>query len=150
MTDQDTHPQTGIGHPAPGRNHVGDLLLIFSFLLVPIVWAIQLAAISSLAGMACLDQSRASVALTSLTWAGPAIRWINISALILGAIGIGLSLLNMRRSHEAAEPPPGGPISAGEGRVHWMAFGGFFVALVSMISIIANSIPMFWGALCPI
>lgn len=149
MTSQDTHFRVGIGHPAPGRHRVGDLLLVFSFLLTPVVWAIQLAAISSLAGLAGLATSGDASTLTSLPWAGSAIRWINIAALVLGAIGIGLSWLNMRRSNESARPPPGGAISAGEGRVHWMAFGGFFVALVSMMSIIANSIPIFWGGLSP-
>lgn len=150
MTDQDTHSPPGIGHPAPGRHRVGDLLLIFSFMLVPLVWAIQLTAISSLSGLACLDQNGAAVDWTPLTWAGPAIRWINVGALVLGVGGIGLSLLNMWRSHEAAKPLPGGTISAGESRVHWMAFGGFFVALVTMFAIIANSIPIFWGVLCPV
>ncbi len=150
MTDRGTHPQTGIGHPAPGRHRVGDMLLIFSFMLVPVVWAIQLGAITSLAGLACLGAHGTAVDSTQIAWAGPAIRWINIAALVLGVAGIGLSVLNMQRSREAANPPPGSPTKTAEGRVHWMAFGGFFVALITMISIIANSIPVFWGGLCPV
>ncbi len=148
MTNRHTHQKAGIGHPAPGRHRVGDLLLTFSFVLVPVVWSIQLAAISSLAGLACLGPNGAAADVAMLPWAGFAVRWINGGALVLGAGGIGLALVNMHRSHEAAKPPSGGETSAGEGRVHWMAFGGFFVALVSMIAIVANSIPVFWGGLC--
>lgn len=150
MANRDISSGIGAGHPAPGRHRVGDLLLIFSFLLVPVAWSVQLAAISSLAGLACLSQGGAATDWTPLAWAGPAIRWINVGALVLGVAGIGLSLLNMQRSRDAANSPPGGVIKTGEGRVHWMAFGGFFVALVTIISIVANSIPIFWGGLCPV
>lgn len=36
MTDQHAHPRTCIGHPAPGGHRVGDWLLVFSFLVVPV------------------------------------------------------------------------------------------------------------------
>lgn len=150
MTDRDTHSRTAVGHAGPTRHRVGDLLLVFSFLLVPVVWSIQLAAVTSLAGLACLDPNGAAVDWTPVAWAEPAIRWITVAALVLGVAGIGLSLLNMRRSHTAARTPPGGVISADQGRVHWMAFGGFFVAVVTMMAIIANAIPVFWGGLCPV
>ena len=64
--------RTSRAGPAPGRGFASDLFVI----LVPVVWAIQLAAISSIAGLACLGQNGASADLTSLTWAIPAIRWI--------------------------------------------------------------------------
>lgn len=150
MPDKDAQQHTSIGHPAPGRGRVGDLMLVFSFLLVPAVWSIQLVAISSLAGLACLGQNGEAMNVSSFSWAGFAIRWINVVALGLGAVGIGLTLLNVHRSYAAASPPPGGVISAGEGRVHWMAFGGVFVALVSMIAIISHAIPSFWGGMCPV
>ncbi|RKF12664.1 hypothetical protein D6850_17040 [Roseovarius spongiae] len=150
MAEEETRTETDIGHPAPGRHKVGDWLLVFSFLLAPTVWALQLAAIASLSGLACLAPGGEATGLTSLTWAGPAIRWINVAALVLGIAGTVLTMVNMRRSHQAADPPEGGAISAGEGRVHWMAFGGLFVALVSVVAIIANSIPIFWGGMCPV
>lgn len=149
MTDQHAHSGTGVGHPAPGRQRVGDWLLVFSFLLVPVAWSIQLAAVSALAGLACIDEGSSAGNPATLAWADTAIRWINIGALALGLIGIGLTLLNMQRSRAAADIPAGGVIEAGEGRVHWMAFGGFFVAVVTMIAIIANSVSIFWGGLCP-
>lgn len=155
MIDQRAHPPAGIGHPAPGRHRVGDWLLVFSFLLVPVAWSVQLVAISSLAGLACMgavDDMVGSGGMPGpggLAWAGAAIMWINIGALALGLVGIGLSLLNMQRSRAAADTPPSGVVEAGEGRVHWMAFGGLFVAVVTMIAIVANSVSVFWGGLCP-
>lgn len=150
MTKQDTHPQTESGHPAPRRHRVGDWLLIFSFLLAPAVWGMQLAALSSLAGLTCLGLNAVATERAAFTWAGSASRWITVVALALGAVGIVLCLLNMRRSRQGAKQPTGDAGSADKGRVYWMAFGGLFVALISMIAIIANSIPVFWGGLCPV
>ena len=140
----------GVGHPAPGRHRVGDLLLCFSFVLVPAAWIIQLGAISSLAGLACLAPDGAPTGWTPIAWSGPAIRWINGGAILLAVAGVALTLLNMHRSHEAAAPPSGGVVKSGEGRVHWMALGGFFVALVTMIAVVANSIPVYLGGMCPV
>lgn len=151
MTDHHPRSSHSIGHPAPGRQQVGDVLLVFSFALVPVAWSVQLGAITALAGLACIGPHEVSTVSSQVDWSGPAIRWINLVALALGLVGIGLSMINMRRARQAAAPPPGGEdIKGGEGRVHWMAFGGLFVASVCMISIIANSIPIFWSGLCPV
>lgn len=149
MTHRDAHPRTGHMGPAPGRRRVGALMLVFTFMLAPVAWGAQLVAISSLAGFACIGPNDVAGVWAPLTWAEPAIRWINAAALLLAIVGVCLSLLNMRRSQKAMDPRTG-PVAAGEGRVHWMAFGGLFVALVSAIAIIANTIMVFGGGLCPV
>lgn len=150
MTDHDAHPQTNRRYPAPPQNRVADWLLIFSFLLAPVVWGMQLAAISSLSGLACSGLNAVASERTAVTWAEPASQWITVAALLLGVVGIVLCLLNMRRSRQAGKQSTGRADSADKGRAYWMAFGGLFVALVSTIAIIAHAIPVFWGGLCSV
>ena len=82
-------------------------------------------------------------------WPGIAIRWINAGAIGVAGAAIVLAFVNTRRSREAAEAPAGGVVKSGEGRVHWMALGGLLLAIVSLVAILASTIPVFMGGMCP-
>jgi hypothetical protein len=139
-----------IGHPAPGRHRVGAFRLAFTFSLAPLLWSVQIAAISSIAGLACLDPARGATIRSPLGWAEPAIIAINVGALVLALGGIALSAVNLRQTWRAAPAPRGGVLSAGEGRAHWMAIGGFFAALLFTAAIAFNTVSVFWQGLCPL
>ena len=143
-------PSGALGHPAPGRHKVGNLLLVVSFMLAPVAWSVQLAAIASLAGIACIGAGGVPLAEAPPAWPATAIRWINAGAIAVAGAGIVLAFVNTRRSREAAAPPAGGVVKSGEGRVHWMALGGLLLAVVSLIAVVANSIPVFMIGMCPL
>ncbi len=150
MTSRDDGPRFNIGHPAPGRERAGWLLLIFAFSLAPLAWSVQIAAISSIAGVTCLGAAGQAMVRPLSGWEDPAIRLINLGALALAVVALALSTINVIRTWRAAEAPRGGVLSAGEGRAHWMAVGGFFAALLFLVAIAFNTIPVFWNGLCPL
>lgn len=149
MTGQSQAAPFRIGHPAPGRHRIGAFRLAFAFSLAPLIWIIQLAAISSIAGLACLDVEGAATTRSAFGWADSAIVATNLGALLLALGGVALSIVNLRETWRAADAPRGGVLGAGEGRAHWMAIGGFFAALLFMVAIAFNTVAVFWPGLCP-
>ncbi len=149
MTTRDEVAGFDIGHPAPGRERVGAIRLIVAFSLAPIAWSVQIGAITALGGL-CIGESGRSMVWPAIGWAEPAIILINLGALAVAIGGMLISLVNMRRTWQAADTPRGGVLNAGEGRAHWMAVGGFFSALLFIFSILFNTISIFWGSFCPL
>lgn len=150
MKSKDPNTSFDIGHPAPGARRVGGFALVLGFSLGPLVWVLQLVAVSAISGVTCLAPDGAALAETAITWADPATRWINIGALVLGGVALAWSVLNLIRTWRSADVPAGGVLMAGEGRAHWMAVGGVFAALLFLSAIAFTSIAVFLDGLCPL
>lgn len=137
-----------IGHPAPGAREVGALWLWLSFLATPVVWSLQLAAIGSIAGLACIEASGARDT-TRYEWAAAAVQAINVAALVLALGALALSIVHLRRTRAATPEPAGGVMAAGEGRAHFMAVWAVFTSVLFIGAIAFNTFSVFWGGLCP-
>ena len=148
MMTRDRSPGFDIGHPAPGSARVRWPMLLVASLAGFVVWSLQLAANSSIAGLACLENTTRA-ADDELGWAGWGIEAINVVALVVGLAAILLSLWLIRRTREVDPRPEGGVMSAGEGRARFMAVWGLFSSVLFSAAIAFNTISVFWSGLCP-
>lgn len=138
-----------IGHPAPGKSRVGSTLLLATFLAGFVAWSLQLAATSSIAGLACLEASTRT-GDSEIGWSGLGVEVINLAALAIAIGAVVLSGVLIRRTREADPKPEGGVMQAGEGRARFMAVWGLFANLLFSAAIASNTISVFWGGLCPV
>ena len=137
-----------IGHPAPGRGAVSALWLWVAFLAAPVIWSLQLAAVGSIAGLACIETTGGRDA-TSMSWAGMTVQAINVLALLLAFAAFALSIVHLRRTRAAAPAPAGGVMGAGEGRAHFIAVWAVVTTILFIGAIAFNTLSVFWEGLCP-
>jgi hypothetical protein len=149
MMSTDRRAAFDIGHPAPGAAAVGAVWLWLSFLAAPAIWSLQLAAVGSIAGLACLEASGARDT-SRYEWAAPVVQAINVVALALAIGALALSIVHLRRTRAAAPEPKGGVMAAGEGRAHFMAIWAVFTSALFIGAIAFNTFSVFWVGLCPV
>ena len=143
----DSDNRFDIGHPAPGRDLVGDRWLWFGFFAAPVAWSLQLAINASLAGLACLgDAATPDVDLRG--WTDTAIIVVNLVALAVALLGLAVSIRSLRRTNPAEQGAGRGVLGAGEGRTRYMAVWGVATSVLFFCATAFNTVAVFWEGLC--
>lgn len=137
-----------IGHPAPHRGQIGLGSLMMGLMIAPIAWSIQLLVIYGIASYACGPDRPAGAGaqdLGALVWVLPA---VNVTALVVAALGIWLSFSHLRRTRGEEAGQRGGMMDAGEGRTRFLAIWGLWIGVLFLLAIAFNTISAFWTGLC--
>jgi hypothetical protein len=139
--------QFDIGHHDPHRDSVPLRVVVLALLAAPTAWLLQLNANSAIAGLSCLTDA----GVARLAWGSGTTRTVivavNLAALALGLAGLAASAWALRRTRH--RPGAGGVMEAGEGRTRLLVVWGFWIGILFLIAIGANTIAAFWRGMCP-
>jgi hypothetical protein len=139
-----------IGHPAPARGRIGLWTLFFGLGGAPLAWSLQLLAISSIAGVACIAGDRPKLSPPETAWANPALIAVNLAAVVAAAIAIAVSYRNLRRTDRELSDGSGGVMEAGEGRSRFLSVWSIWTGVLFLLAIAFNTLSVFWVGLCDV
>jgi hypothetical protein len=126
-----------VEHPAPHRQRVHLVTLIFGAFVGPVVWGLHLIANTAIAGQVCYPGP--APRLTDL----PSLRLLLGAsggiAIVLALIGTYVSYRSWRTTREEREGSHHHLIEVGEGRTRFLAFAGMFTSLVFALVIFCDT-----------
>jgi hypothetical protein len=126
-----------VEHPAPHRERVHIVVLLFGAFVGPIVWALHLFANGAIAGELCypgpLPRLTPLPSLRLLLGASGGI------AIIIALIGAYVSYRSWRTTREEREGSHHNLMEVGEGRTRFFAFAGIFTSLVFALVIFCDT-----------
>jgi hypothetical protein len=134
-------------HPAPHRQKVSLVTLLFGVFAAPVAWNLQLLIDSALSGHVCYPQD------TPLSGIGDTARsWtvgIDVLCLVLALVALVVSIRSWREVR--GEKSGGGHhlLDAGEGRTRFMAMLGILNSCLFLLAILSASAGGFVFPFCP-
>jgi hypothetical protein len=136
-------------HPAPHRDRVGLLPVVFGIAAAPIAWDTQLIANSAFIGHACYPRG---LPLTEPQW--PAL-WLTL--LIISLVGIAVAVAaglvswrNWRLTHDETGGGEHHVLESGQGRTRFLAMVGMMTSILFLLALIFGTISIFLVPLCSI
>jgi hypothetical protein len=133
----DTNAPSSISttHPAPHRNRVGLVALLFGIAAAPLAWSTQVLFSSSLAGYVCYPHA---APLSTPLWSG----WQPVLFTMAGvAIGVAIvgGLISSRNWRRTFQERPGSAhqlLELGEGRTRFMAMCGMLISALFVYALL--------------
>jgi hypothetical protein len=127
-----------VEHPAPHRERVHIVVLLFGAFIGPIVWALHLFANGAIAGQVCypgpVPRLEHLPSLRLLLASSGAI------AMLVALIGAYVSYRSWRRTREEREGSHHHLMEVGEGRTRFFAFAGMFTSLIFALVIFCDTV----------
>jgi len=134
-------------HPAPQRDRVGLVLLLFGVAIAPIAWSLQLQLGYGFASHGCYP---VDAPLSAPLWQSlrPSLIALSVLAILLGISGIAVSIRSWKRTRR--EKPGSGQelLSAGEGRTRFLAMSGMLVSGLFIIAVVLETIVLLLSPVC--
>jgi hypothetical protein len=135
-------------HPAPHRERVGLMALLYSLFAAPIIWAGDLMVDYGLVGHACYPGDVPLGRPTAgMGWIWPVVLAFHLIALLGVASGIAVSYRNWR----VTGPPESHHhhlIERGEGRTRYLGIVGMGFGVMFLLLVAAETISLGWMPLC--
>lgn len=147
MVNHSAHTTREAGHPAAQRHMASPLLLLFAMLAGPAGWMLQLLVGFAVTSYLCV----ASVNLPDTDWLLPVLTSFTVIGLVLAAAGLSIAWALLSRTANEIGGHAGGSgdvLDIGEGRTRFMAMGGIFISLVSLVATLASTFSLFLVPLC--
>ncbi len=146
MADFPTH--TGdAAHPAPQRERVSLIALLFGVAIAPLAWSLQLQLGYGFASHACYPQD---APLPAPIWQSlrPSLMALSAIAIVLGISGVIVSWRCWNRTRR--EKPGSGEalLSAGDGRTRFLAMSGVLVSALFVVTVVFETIVLALAPLC--
>jgi hypothetical protein len=128
-------------HPAPHRERVSLLALLFGLAAGPAGWIAQLLLGYGLSSYACYPSDEPQLTSPPRGWSGEHV-WllaINLLCLALTVAGFLTALANWRRTRAEKEGGAHRLLQTGEGRARFLALSGMLACGVFALAILANT-----------
>ncbi|MFC3069100.1 hypothetical protein [Phenylobacterium soli] len=134
------------GHPAPARDEVGVLPLLYGLLAAPAAAALETLIGMGVVGRACLPTDHPLAAPRFST--EPIVWTVHLVALIVGVAAVLVSLRAWRRTRHEHEGGRGAMVEIGEGRTRFLAMVALLTSVGFTGLIVFNTVGLVTLAPC--